>query len=302
MTDFGSELDDDTGLDSGPDFPDEVEQDYVWPGNEEPNLSKFDTIDDFEEAEETWNIDQKVKKSMAAQPGAPQIQVPKADHDDPYGRERGKIIEEMQTHERNLAQAELSGNTELAQRERERLTMASKTLNELPETPEVTYQRDGWNTLRGQAVEKLFDPAMRNSPIFNSPGLQHDSAVLVADFNKIAGGKIALPLESEPFGDILPVRPQNMVKLELSKAQMRDFQETVYSTSNASPDEVLKASWAWVRNSGLETAAVGVIDKERKFEAEDDDGITVDRKTNNPKHMTQEQYEKWRLEGGGQDH
>ena len=292
-------------LNDGTDFPGASETDYVWPGNEAPNVEKFDTIDDFEAAEAQWQTDERVKKSMEkAGQGMPGIAPPQADHDDDFGRVREEIIAEMQGHERNLAQAELSGNTELAQRERERLTMAAKSLNELPETPEVTYQRDGFDTLRGQAIEKLFDPKMAHDPMFNSPGLQHDAAVLISDFNKIAGGKIALPLESVPFGDILPVKPGNMVKLDLSKSQMKDFQETVYSTGNASPDEILKASWAWVRNAGLDTAAVGVIDKKRAFEAEElgGGGITVDRKTNDPREMTQKQYESWRADGGGMSH
>ena len=270
----------------------------VWDGTAEPMVEDFQTVDDFEEATQQWAVDERVRKSMAkVQPG---IAPPKADHDDPHGRVREEILEEMQTYERELTTAELKGDQEAAQRWRDRLTLSSEELNQLPETPEVSYQRDSWNTLRGQAIEKLFYPAMRNDPMFNSPLLQNDSATLISDFNKIAKGKIALPLEASPFGDILPVKPQNMVRLDLSKAQMKDFQETVYS-SGGTPDDILKANWQWIRNSGLETAAVGQVDKERDFEKKELGEITIDR-GKSPKDMTQKQYEKWRSEGGGLDH
>ncbi len=295
MGDFGSQDNDEI---SG-DWPDADETTVsTWDRQSEPLVEAFETIDDYEEAQEQWTVDERVRKSMAkVQSG---IAPPKAEIDDDFGRVREELIEEMQTHERNLAQAELAGDTERAQRERDRLTLSSKSLNELPETPEVSYQRDSWNTLRGKSVDKLFDPSMRNDPMFNGPGLQHDAAVLVADFNKIAKGKIALPLESSPFGDILPVKPQNMVRLDLSKSQMKDFQETVYS-AGGSPDDILKASWQWVRNAGLETSAVGQVDKERDFLKAETGEITIDQ-GKSPKDMTQKQYEKWRSEGGGLDH
>ncbi len=73
MGDFGSQDNDEI---SG-DWPDADETTVsTWDRQSEPLVEAFETIDDYEEAQEQWTVDERVRKSMAkVQPG---IAPPKA--------------------------------------------------------------------------------------------------------------------------------------------------------------------------------------------------------------------------------
>ena len=224
-----------------------------WDGVSEPKIDDFETFAEYDDAMTSWKIDSGIKKALQpAQGGQGQELTPYPD--DPNGADRADNEEFLAQAEKEKADAEARGDAEAVRNWSERARMTRNELKRMPETPKDKHMRD---------TEIGFEQATIDAQLFGQEDsrwenkrLQADSAIVLSRANSRADNTLRLPLENGEFGDPLPCRPKNMCKLQLSPEQMADFQLSVYQSGEPNdPDSVFRRSWAWLRESGLDTTA-----------------------------------------------
>lgn len=136
-------------------------------------------------------------------------------------------------------------------------------------------------------IVQLFDKKTVNDEKWDTPRMQHDAGILLARANsRNRWGVVALPFESSPWGEVLPVHPKNMAQVQLPPEAYEKFKTLVYqSGGDPAPKEVFKKSWQVLRTLGYAGTAVPAHETQiKKAEGEELD----------PNKMSFKDYCAWR--------
>ncbi len=218
-----------------------------------------------------------------APPPPPPISFPRDEHK----AERIGLYEEVHKWEDKLAQAERMGDKEAAHRAKEFIRGAKKDLGDIPESK---FQTDGKKLIEKEVIAlvgAMFDPSLKDHPMWNNPNVQHNAALALRDFNERVGGtSVVLPREtSKASRKYMPLKPGNVVEVELGDQKAKqNFCNTVY-TCGADPHD-------FVRGSGyghyLKTADEEVPEEKEEVKPRDNQ---------DPEQMTQKEWVTWRTTG-----
>jgi hypothetical protein len=142
------------------------------------------------------------------------------------------------------------------------------------------------------SIGALFDPKLVEDKAWDHPRMRHDAEIVVTRANsRNRHGVIALPMESSPFGEPLPVHPKNMCQIQLPLDQFESFKTMVYSSGGDNfAQEVFRRSWRALHTLGYADAVIipaHEVKARKKAEGAE----------KSPDEMTQKEYEEWRTGG-----
>jgi len=108
------------------------------------------------------------------------------------------------------------------------------------------------SNITANAITLLGEQRLDNDPIWDHPKMQHDAAIEIGRFNQDRRHKILLvPKEVEPWGEILPIKPSNMVLFELPEAALKEARRWIYSDPSVrDPKTLFKKTWEFLRQAG----------------------------------------------------
>lgn len=241
----------------------------------------------YEEDLRAFKVGRSVAAALKPSPGPPPL-VPYGD--DPHRTEREAIKARILDYDGKAKAARERGETRECYREvdyRERIASEQKSLDKLPPEPAVIHAQEMREKLESGAVDLLFDPKLKDDSLWLDERMGHDAPVLVAEANERARTTLRLPLEDSPYGNVLPVRPENMCRVELSEDDMRRFKLPAYHSGGPQDaDSVFRRSWAALHKLGFASMA------KRAFEPaqEEEEEPKPREKTPDLEHMTNKQY------------
>jgi hypothetical protein len=186
--------------------------------------------------------------------------------DDPHRAKRAELERLSTEFGIEAIKQKEAGNIEKYRDWRQRQLQYENELSKLPPKPEQQYAQAASDHVDFVSVGTLFNKETADDKKWDHPRMQADAGIVISRANsRNPGGVIALPMESSPFGEPLPIHPKNMCQVQLPADQYERFKNMVYrSGGDDSPQETIKRSWKALHKLGFAAAAVPAIEGKSK--------------------------------------
>jgi hypothetical protein len=213
---------------------------------------------------------------------------------DELALERREDILWQQDCEKKAKQAEADGDLTKAKAWRDRGQFLHKDLQAKGPTKREQIVKEYEIIAQANPMKILGEESLDDSPMWNHPKAQHDSAVAIHQFNQDAAerwGMFVMPKEKPRFGDIEAIKPSNMVLVQVPKDVYQSVKSEVYGwNSSPDPTEQFKRLHSALIGRGYQDFKPSIT-KIREMEEEPEPDANPDAKWS---RMTQRDFEAMR--------
>ena len=187
-----------------------------------PLKTTFPNYDSYESALRVWEHKEAMKEFQKenAPPPQPQISFPR----DENRVKRIELYTRQHELEEKLQAAKRSGDRNLINLYEDQIRWNQKDIEAIPESK---FQTDSKKLMEGEItalVGALFDPNLKNHPMWEDENVRHNAAAALEDFNqRVPGSKVIYPMEtSYCSGKLKEIRPGNVKEFDLGTQEAKD--------------------------------------------------------------------------------